>query len=664
MRTAIAVLICVLITGCSDQTEPTGQEVRAAMTEAFSTELFTPDTEIVPFRPAPNPERNAYFGDLHVHTAYSFDAFLLGSLATPYDAYRFARGESVEHPSGLDIKLRHPMDFYAVTDHAMFLGLAAEAGSPGTALSSTDYAAPFRDLNAKDNLTTDLIDVLVRLEVAGLFLPRTVDGVNDGLITREKIREIARTAWTDIIKAADQFNEPGRFTTFVGFEYTTSDDAMGNLHRNVIFRDSDRLPAVPFSRYHSQNPEALWDWMDTLRGLGVESLAIPHNSNASNGQMFKLEDWAGNPLDESYAEQRRRNEPLVELTQIKGTSETHPLLSTQDEWANFEIMPFRVGTTSDSAAAGSYVREALLNGLSLENKNLVNPFEFGFIGSSDTHTGASQNDESNYLSEHGVTSATPAARGTEPLLWYARRLLQARAPDLMTEDNGMSYLNINGLPRFGASGLAGVWAEENTRDAIYAGFRRKETFATSGPRVKIRFFAGYGYDDGLVDLPDAVARAYAGGVPMGGQLEAETDGVPAFFIMALADPQSAPLQRLQVIKGWIEDDGETHESVIDVACAGGTQPDTVTNRCPDNGAEVDLSDCSINRETGDVELSVLWRDPGFEPKQRAFYYARVLENPTCRWSTWDALRLNIQPRSDLPVTIQERAWSSPIHYFP
>ncbi|MBW2401612.1 MAG: DUF3604 domain-containing protein, partial [Deltaproteobacteria bacterium] len=464
------------------------------------------------------------------------------------------------------------------------------------------------------------------------------------------------------IDAADLFNEPGRFTTFVGYEYTSWSDDFGNLHRNVIFRGSDRIPAVPFSRFHSQNPEGLWNWMDELREQGVESLAIPHNSNGSNGQMFKLVDWAGDPVDDAYAERRIRNEPLVEITQIKGTSETHPLLSTRDEWADFEIMPYRVATMLPSEPAGSYVRDALRRGLALESQGVANPYDFGFIGSSDTHTGASENDESNYVSKLGLASATADLRGSVPFGPLVGTFLRFAAPQALTEVDGKTYLGA-ATPTYGASGLAAVWAEENTREAIYQAFRRKETFATSGPRIKLRFFAGYDFDDALSETPEPIARAYAEGVTMGSDLPARSGDAPGFLLWALADANAAPLQRLQIIKGWVDSEGETFELVYDVACSGGSSVDPDTHRCPDNGARVDLSDCSISGN-GAAELRTVWRDPQFNPDERAFYYARVLENPTCRWSTWDALRADVPPRSDMAKTLQERAWSSPINYRP
>ena len=505
------------------------------------------------------------------------------------------------------------------------------------------------------------------------FIPQIISGISGGSIDRGEVLNVVRTAWEDTIVAADQFNSPGEFTTFAAYEYTTSSVGMGNLHRNVIFDGTESLPREPFSRFHSSNPEDLWDWMDELRAKGVESLAIPHNSNGSNGLMFQTNDFAGNAFDKAYVEQRSRNEPIVEITQIKGTSETHPTLSSRDEWAGFEIMPYRVATAALSQLEGSYVREALLNGLAIEKQGVGNPYGFGFIGSSDTHSAASQNDESNFVSKLGILSGTAEQRGSVPFegidgqfAYYASYLATRLYPTPLGKN---MYVKIDGdiytggsTPTFGAAGLAAAWAEENTRESLYSAFRRKEVFATSGPRIRLRFFAGYDFDEAMLSAPDGVEQAYAKGVTMGGSLVGNGMESPGFLVIASADPENAPLQRLQIIKGWIDDDGATHEEVIDVACANGAEVNPKTNRCSDNGARVDVSNCAINPETGSDQLSTLWYDPNFKSDQRAFYYARVLENPTCRWSTWDAIRAGIAPRPDLAKTVQERAWSSPIHY--
>ncbi|MBB83480.1 MAG: hypothetical protein CL931_06680 [Deltaproteobacteria bacterium] len=516
------------------------------------------------------------------------------------------------------------------------------------------------DLNAPDNI--NLSSVPQRIAAFSGLLPKLVAAVAEGRLDRELVFGITRPVWEDTIEAADRFYSPGRFTTFAAYEYTSSTDDMGNLHRNVIFRGTDRLPSIPFSRFHSQNPEGLWDWMDALREKGVESLAIPHNSNGSNGQMFKLVDWAGNPMDDDYGEKRMRNEPLVEITQVKGTSETHPTLSDTDEWAGFEIAPYRVATMLVSDPPGSYVRDALRRGLQLEAGGATNPYEFGVVGASDTHTAAISDDESDYFAKIGLLDSTAELRGSVPLSFVEATVARMISSDLVTEVDGQAYQDSASIT-YGASGLAAVWAEENTRESIYDAFRRKETFATSGPRIPVRFFAGEGLEAYMAGAADMAELAYAVGVPMGADLEVGPSSAPRFLVWAARDPLSAPLQRLQVIKGW-EAKGETFEVVNDVACSDGLSPDPVTRRCPDNGAKVDLSDCSITTDVGDAELSAVWTDPDFDPSQRAFYYVRVLENPTCRWSTWDAIRAGVEPRTDYPKTIQERAWSSPIQVKP
>ena len=601
-------------------------------------------------------ERNAYFGDLHVHTGYSFDAYAFGTTATPYDAYRYAKGEPLAHPSGYEMQLRQPLDFYAVTDHAMFMGLLKEAADTTTNFSKTAVAQPINDINAPDNYGA--FSFFGRQTAFATFLPDVVAGLVTGNLDQAELEAVTRSAWADSINAADQYNQPGKFTTFAAYEYTSSTDEMGNLHRNVIFQGTDRLPEVPFSRFHSQNPEGLWDWMDDLREQGVESLAIPHNSNGSNGAMFALADWAGDPMDDAYADQRMRNEPLVEITQVKGTSETHPFLSETDEWADFELMPFRVATTLDSIAPGSYARDGLLRGMAMSESGITNPYKFGFVGASDTHTGAISDDEANFYSKVGLLDGTPEMRGSVPASFLMRTIIKYNAPDFLKEVDGKDYLTLSTFATWGASGVAGVWAEENTRESIFSAMRRKETFATSGPRLRVRFFAGYDYPDNILERADMVKLAYEQGVPMGSDLRV-ADTNPEFLVWVMRDPASAPLQRIQIVKGWLEN-GEQKEAIFDVACAGDVAADPETNRCPDNNAQVELADCSYSADTGADELKAVWRDREYTAGQQAFYYVRALENPTCRWSSWDALREK-QPRNpSLKATLQERVWSSPI----
>ncbi len=581
----------------------------------------------------PNPLRDAYFGDLHVHTRFSFDAYLFGTRTNPDDAYRFAKGEAIEHASGHQLQLQSgALDFQAVTDHGFYLGFLPAMDTPGHALYETDLGAELRELGSNGGFQR-----AIQAMGTGEFAELPEDGQNDAI----------QTAWQAIVEAAEAHNEPGNFTTFIGYEYTSSSDDRGNLHRNVIFRGSE-APMRPFARTDSRDPEDLWRWLDDLRDQGIEGLAIPHNSNGSNGQMFRLETFTAEPLTAAYADLRMRNEPLVEMTQVKGTSETHPLLSPNDEWAEFEIFPYRIATSLYSEPKGSYVRDAYVNGLVLQETQGFNPFRFGMIGATDTHNSGGTPEEDNFHGKVGRGDGTGQGRGSVPL-------------DEPTED-GERYAQ-NNFKYWGGSGLAGVWAEENTRDSIYDAFRRKETFATSGPRMRIRFFAGYHYTDDLTSDPEMIAAAYDGGVPMGGDLVADEGRSPRFLIWAARDADSAPLQRLQMVKGWVED-GEPREQVVDVACADGAIPSGDPLRCPDNGASVDLSDCSYSQDLGAAELSALWTDPHFDAAKHAVYYVRVLENPTCRWSTWDAIRAGVEPNPDMPSTIQERAWSSPIWYVP
>jgi hypothetical protein len=646
-------------TVATDEHTDSNTAAAKVMQRAINIKLPMP-ADIVVADSARNARRNVYFGDLHVHTTYSADAFSFGTMATPFDAYRYATGEPIRHPGGFDVQLREPLDFYAVTDHAMFLGMMKEAADTSTELSKLPYVKSLHNLNAPENLNMDSLPL--RGQAFRSFIPATLFGLDDGNIDIELANNTIRSAWSDVIKAAEQFNKPGEFTTFVGYEYTSSPLDQGNLHRNVIFRGADKLPAMPFSRFHSADPEGLWDWMDGLRAQGIETLAIPHNSNGSNGQMFKLVDWAGNPMDDAYTEKRLRNEPLIEITQIKGTSETHPVLSDSDEWADFEIMPYRIATRLHSEPKGSYAREALLNGLAFEDKGMTNPFKFGFIGSSDTHTGAISDDEANYFAKVGLLDATASQRGSVPISESDAALVEKAGRATVKEIDGRMYA-VGSSETYSASGLAAVWAEENTREAIYDAFRRKETFATTGPRMKLRFFGGYGFDDTMLGSQDGVSRAYTNGVSMGSDLLGDGETVPSFMAWALRDVRSAALQRLQVVKGWTVN-GEHFEKVYDVACSDGGKVDPSSHRCPDNGAKVNLADCSISADVGAAELKTIWQDPEFNPDVRAFYYLRVLENPTCRWSTWDAVRAGVPPRPDLKKTIQERAYTSPIWYIP
>jgi len=598
------------------------------------------------------------FGDLHVHTTYSFDAYIFGTLATPDDAYEFAKGKPIKHPAGFDVSLDRPLDFYGVTDHGTFLGQVAEAATPGTPYYEAPSSEQVNDINSPENLNISTIPR--RTQAFGGFLANTVAAFRERKLDIRYADSVSRRAWADTVAAAQRHNDPGNFTTFIAYEYTASTADMGNLHRNVVFKgNSNRIPSVPYSRANSNDPEGLWQWMDRLREDGIESLAIPHNSNGSDGFMFALKDSFGNPLTKEYAELRMRNEPIVEITQVKGTSDTHPALSTNDEWADFEIMPYKVATQSFSEPKGSYVRDALLEGIKMEQTQGFNPYKFGLIGSSDTHTAASSQEEDNFFSKIGLLDSSAALRGSIPVTDPA----MLASDQSFEEVDGNKYMNSSAIT-WGAAGLAGVWAESNTRNSIYDAFRRKESFATSGPRMTIRFFAGYGLDTSKINDNDLIEYLYTNAETMGADLDGIAQQTPAFFVWAVRDAYTAPLQRVQIIKGYVDNNGDPQEQVFDVACSDGGVPDPDTYRCPDNNAKVDISNCAFSQDVGAAELKTFWSDPTFKVEQRAFYYVRALENPTCRWSTWDAVRNNVEPRSDMPKIIQERVWSSPIHYIP
>lgn len=623
-RLAFAVCIAALLSACGKPEVAANGDQQPGATQAIE-------------RPAANPLKNAYFGDLHLHTRNSFDAYIFNVRASPDDAYKYAKGGTIKHAAGFDLHMKSgPLDFLAVTDHSEYLGVLPAINTEGDPYSNVPYA--------KELFSTDQVQVNTSFR-------RFADTLNVGQRMPEfsDLRTV-KSAWSDIIDSAKRNYEPGKFTTLVGYEFTSAPEGR-NLHRNVIFA-GDKAPELPYTALESQNPEDLWKWLDERRAEGIESLVIPHNSNGSNGTMFERTMWNGKPIDRAWAELRARNEPLVEVTQVKGTSETHPSLSPNDELAGFEIMEWYIGQAKPvTKFDGGYVRKALKDGLELEAKVGVNPYKYGMVGASDTHNAAGSYEEDNYYSKVGIRDGTPELRGSTP-------------PQGKTWGD---YQVPDGIARFstwGASGLTGVWAEENTREAIYGALRRKETFATTGPRIRVRFFAGYGLKGTALTSDDGVKAAYANGVPMGSDLVGKADGAPDFLVMAMRDTNSAPLQRIQIVKAWTDAKGKAFENVFDVACSDGGAVDAKTQRCPDNGASVDAKTCAFTQDKGDAELAAGWSDPGFDPKQSAFYYARVIENPTCRWSTWDALRAGVEPSPHLPKTIQERAYTSPIWFVP
>lgn len=594
-------------------------------------------SDVTPERPPANPLRNAYFGDLHVHTGNSFDAFIFNVKAEPDEAYRYAKGEAIRHPGRFDITLDGPtLDFYAVTDHGEYLGILRAMKDKTNPLSKTALAKDMSFIKPeKLRAAFGKISVSTR---SGQRIPEIYD------------QDHMNNVWKRTVEAAGAHNDPGIFTAFAGYEFSSvkardplDQSVGGNLHRNVIFQDE--APEQLFTTLDSTNPEDLWTWMDKLRAQDMDALAIPHNSNVSDGHMFAGKTYDGDDIDNAYAEQRIRNEPLAEITQVKGTSEVHPSQAPHDELADFEVYENLLNTETAGVITGSYIREALASGLAHEVASGANPFKFGFIGSSDTHVAGSGFTERVHWGKMGFVDGKPKQRGSVPK--GAKTWAKVKENRAATRPFG----------KWSASGLAGVWAEENTREALFGALRRKETFATSGPRISVRFFAGPGLDESLLSLPDMIEKAYAGGVPMGGEIM-DAAASPNFLVWAARDPMAAPLQRLQIVKTW-HANGAPHSKVFDVACSSEALNET-THRCADNGARVDTSTCKLTDGSGQTELKTLWQDPEFKPGAQAAYYVRVIENPTCRWSTWDAIKAGTPPNPLLPLTLQERAWSSPI----
>ncbi len=613
-RLALLVAFLVLLMSCSES------DVNKAKNSTTGTisKPATDDSAILK-----NPQNNAYFGDLHVHTSWSFDAFAYNTRTSPDDAYRYGKGEMIDHVGGQKIQLRGgALDFMAVTDHAEYLGVMKH-------FLESDHPLSKHEL-AKKVLSEDFASSIEAFSAIGTTI-RTGKPIEELLAG-----DIVKTVWKEIIEAAERHNEPRKFTTFIGYEWTSIPDRQ-NQHRNVIFRSAN-VPDYPFSAFDSQIPEDLWTYLETARNNGMEALAIPHNANKSDGKMYQLVDSNGNPIDAEYSRRRMSNEPINEVIQVKGQSETHPTLSMNDEFADFEIAPYLIATEIIGEIDGSYARQAFRNGLVMEQKDGFNPYKFGMIGASDTHNSGAPVEEDRYFGKIGVVDHTPESR-------------------LDDESIGDDF--------WSAAGLAGVWAASNTREALFDAMKRKEVFATSGPRMKVRFFAGWDYDEDILQSENWVERAYESGVPMGGDISRSNDqDSPDFLVWAVKDANNANLDRVQIIKAWVDREGNSHEKVYDVAWSAGREIDESTGKLSSIGTSVDLETVTYTNSIGAVELKSLWQDPDFDVDLYAMYYVRALEIPTPRWSTYDAKALGIDPPEHVPSTIQERAISSPIWYQP
>jgi len=579
------------------------------------------------------------WGDTHLHTAVSVDAGTMNSLGQE-EALRFAHGEEVTTTHGLRARLSRPLDFLVVSDHAEMYGLMPQLLKGDPEVLSQDLGRRWYDqlkTGDRDKVFDTAMEIVATLSEDATPLESD---------------NIVRDAWRRYTALADRYNEPGRFTALIGYEWT----AIGgyNLHRNVIFRgDADVANrTVPFSQYDSKNPEDLWKALETFRTqTGTDVLAIPHNGNLSNGRMFNVENFDGTPLSPEMATLRIKTEPLIEATQIKGDSEAHPSLSPNDEFADYETWDKANLNGSELKKPGmlqyEYAREALKNGLALEKKLGVNPYKFGMIGSTDSHTSLSTAEEENFFGKHSGVEP-------EPHRWEH---LVIEAPD--------PSLSIYGWQQ-ASSGYAAVWATDNTREAIFDAMRRKEAYATTGSRMTVRFFGGWDFNAADAESRMPAGVGYTKGVPMGGDLRNAPQGKsPSFLVAAMKDPYSGNLDRIQVVKGWLDNSGKLEEKVYDVVWSDADKRKPGNDgKLPAVGNTVDVANATWINSIGDPELIGVWTDPDFDPAEKAFYYVRVIEIPTPRWTAYEAKRFNIEMPNKVPMITQERAYTSPIWYSP
>ncbi|MFT4614575.1 MAG: hypothetical protein ACI9NT_001722 [Bacteroidia bacterium] len=578
-----------------------------------------------------------FFGDTHLHTAVSVDAGTMNTVGQE-DAFRFARGEEITTTHGLRARLSRPLDFLVLTDHAEMYGLMPQLLSGDPAILATEMGKRWYDM-LKTGDPQKTFDAA--MEIVASLSKKDPPIESSGA---------ARKAWETYAALADKYNDPGQFSALIGYEWT----ALGgnNLHRNVVFRGDAKvaLQTDPFSQFDSQNPEDLWRALAQFsESTGAQVLAIPHNGNLSTGRMFSVTNFDGSPLSKELAELRARMEPLMEATQIKGDGEAHPFLSPDDEFADYETWDAANlnGTElkEDSMLQYEYAREALKTGLKLEKSLGVNPYRFGMIGSTDSHTSMATAEEENFFGKHSGVEP-------EPHRWEHMVISSPLDPDLA----------ILGWQQ-AAAGYAGVWATENSREAIFDAMRRKEVYATTGPRMTVRFFGGWSFDKDDIQNRTPAYIGYQKGVPMGGELGAASAKAPSFMVAAAKDPYSGNLDRIQIIKGWIDSSGESHEKVYDVVWSDDRKPRR-NGKLPPVGNTVNVEKATWLNSIGEPELIAVWQDPDFNSQESAFYYARVIEIPTPRWTAYEAKRYRVKMDNKVPMTTQERAYTSPIWYTP
>lgn len=624
-----------------------GQEAVGVMdllTSDKAQKVFPEDRPYSPYAGRNFPIR-PFFGDTHLHTAASFDAGAFGARLTPRDAYRFARGEEIIASGGEPAKLSRPLDFLVVADHSDNMGMFPDLFAGKPEVLSDPQAKTWYDMIKSGQGGDAALQIIMSFSAGTL---------PDSMIYGPETRPY-KSAWQDNVKAADEYNDPGRFTALIGYEWT-SNTGGNNLHRNVILRDNGdkAYQVVPYTTLKplgSDNPRDLWAWMQAYEDkTGGNVLAIAHNGNLSNGRMFPMiESFTNRPVDQEYVEKRAKWERLYEATQMKGDGEAHPALSPNDEFADFETWDF--GNLDASVAKTpemlefEYARSALRNGLKLESELGTNPYKFGMVGSSDSHTGLATVEEENFFGK-----TTPQEPSPE-------RLTATFVNNPKTNIKVMDW-------QVSASGYAAVWAAENTREALWDAMQRKETYATTGSRMIVRFFGGFDFEAADAQSRNPGAIGYGKGVPMGGDLTAAPEGkVPTFLVAALKDPLGANLDRYQIVKGWLDDEGETHEQVYDVAWGGDRKPGA-DGKVPSVGNTVDVENATWTNTIGAPELIGVWRDPNFDPKLKAFYYGRIIEIPTPRWTAYDAKRFGEKPLDGTQMTVTERAYTSPIWYSP